>query len=220
MGNPASKPNSDWKDGFLFVGNHPALDFLNTRPVQDGQALELLPDFNAVLRWYQAAGLLSHSVASDLQRRWEASAQAQRTADSLRALREKLRNEILSWEEGGTLQSATLEELNRLMAQHPMRTRLKTTGQRAAKELYFEAHEPEDLFAPLAYSAGELFASADRKRVRRCAQCVLHFYDTSKKGTRRWCSMGLCGNRHKVAAYAARQRQQRRHAERANADHH
>jgi len=23
----------DWRDGFLFVGKHPALDFLNTRPV-------------------------------------------------------------------------------------------------------------------------------------------------------------------------------------------
>jgi predicted RNA-binding Zn ribbon-like protein len=46
----------------------------------------------------------------------------------------------------------------------------------------------------------------DRNRVRKCDQCVLHFHDISKKGTRRWCSMQLCGNRLKVAAYAARQR--------------
>ena len=39
---------SVWKDGFLFVGNHLALDFLNTRPVQDGEAMELLPDFAAL----------------------------------------------------------------------------------------------------------------------------------------------------------------------------
>jgi hypothetical protein len=51
--------SSDWVDGFLFVGNQLALDFLNTRPVQDGEALELLPDFTALLRWYKAAGLLS-----------------------------------------------------------------------------------------------------------------------------------------------------------------
>jgi len=51
-----------------------------------------------------------------------------------------------------------------------------------------------------------LFAEADRNRVRKCGQCVLHFHDTSKKGIRRWCSMRLCGNRLKVAAYAARQR--------------
>ncbi|PYU38741.1 MAG: hypothetical protein DMG54_29400 [Acidobacteria bacterium] len=63
------------------------------------------------------------------------------------------------------------------------------------------------MFAPLAHSAATLFATVDHKRVRKCAQCVLHFYDTSKKGTRRWCSMQLCGNRLKVAAYAARRRQ-------------
>jgi putative stress-induced transcription regulator len=36
--------SSDWRDGFLFLGNHRALDFLNTRPVMDGQPLELLRD--------------------------------------------------------------------------------------------------------------------------------------------------------------------------------
>jgi predicted RNA-binding Zn ribbon-like protein len=51
-----------------------------------------------------------------------------------------------------------------------------------------------------------LFANIDRRRVRKCDQCVLHFHDTSKKGTRRWCSMQLCGNRLKVASYAARRR--------------
>ena len=43
--------------------------------------------------------------------------------------------------------------------------------------------------------------------MRKCGECVLHFYDTSKKGTRRWYSMQLCGNRLKVAAYATRQRE-------------
>ena len=42
----------------------------------------------------------------------------------------------------------------------------------------------------------------DCGRVRKCACCVGHFFDTSEKGTHRWCSMGLCGNRLKVAAYA------------------
>ena len=72
-------------------------------------------------------------------------------------------------------------------------------------ELWFESRQPEDLFAPLVASTANLFAEVDRSRVRMCGQCVLHFYDTSKKGTRRWCSMRLCGNRLKVAAYAARQ---------------
>jgi predicted RNA-binding Zn ribbon-like protein len=37
-------------------------------------------------------------------------------------------------------------------------------------------------------------------RIRRCANpdCVLWFEDTSRPGTRRWCSMAACGNRDKA----------------------
>jgi predicted RNA-binding Zn ribbon-like protein len=124
----------------------------------------------------------------------------------MRELRERLRKEILAWERGGMLHNSIINELNGLMAEHPMLIRLKASADRSTTELWFEPHQPKDLFAPLVYSAAALFANADRSRVRKCGNCVLHFYDTSKKGTRRWCSMQLCGNRLKVAAYAARQR--------------
>jgi predicted RNA-binding Zn ribbon-like protein len=200
---------SEWKDGFLFLGNQLALDFVNTRPVLKDEPTELLPDFGALLRWFQAADLLSSAEAGGLRRRWGESGRAQQVVESMRELRKKLRNEILVWERGGAVHDSTIRKLNRLMAEHPMRTRLRTDGKGPATELYFEARQPEDLFAPLAHSAAALFANAERKRVRRCDHCVLHFHDTSKKGTRRWCSMQLCGNRLKVAAYAARQRQSR-----------
>ncbi len=205
--NRAKTPqNSDWKDGFLFLGNQLALDFLNTRPVQDGEPMELLSDFSALLRWFQAAALLSSREAASQQQRWGESGRARRTVEAMRELREKLRQEILTWERSGTVRHSTVAELNRLMTDHPMRTSLKATGKGFATHLYFTPQQPEDLFAPLAYAAAALFAHVDRKRVRKCGQCVLHFHDISKKGTRRWCSMRLCGNRLKVAAYAARQR--------------
>jgi len=47
-----------------------------------------------------------------------------------------------------------------------------------------------------------LFANVERNRIRK--RSVWHLNDISKKGTRRWCSKQLCGNRLKVAAYAAR----------------
>ena len=206
MGRVKTIRASDWRDGFLFVGNQVALDFLNTRPVQNGEPMELLPDFSALLRWFQAAELLSAREVATLQQEWRESVRARRTVEAMRDLREKLRKEILEWEHGGTVHRSTVEELNRLMAEHPMHTRLKTSGRGCATELWFEARDPEDLFAPLARSLAALFADVDRGRVRKCDQCVLHFHDTSKKGTRRWCSMQLCGNRLKVAAYAARQR--------------
>jgi len=199
-------PDSDWKDGFLFVGNQVALDFVNTRPVQNDEPVEWLPDFPALLRWFQAASLLTSREVANLQQHWGQSIRARHVLDAVRALRERLRKEILSWEGGSAVHHSTVDELNRLMAEHPMRTRLKEKGHSPSTELWFEPHQPKDLFAPLAHSAAMLFANVDRNRVRKCDQCVLHFHDTSKKGTRRWCSMQLCGNRLKVAAYAARQR--------------
>jgi predicted RNA-binding Zn ribbon-like protein len=200
------KSHPDWKDGFLFIGNHLALDFLNTCPVQNDEPMELLSDFRALLRWFQAAEVLNSRDAANLWRQWEESAQARRTVEAMRELREWLRKEVLAWEGNGTLRGTTINELNSLMAEHPMLTRLKPSGDTFSTELWFEPRQPEDLFAPLAYSATALFTTAERSRVRKCGQCVLHFYDTSKKGSRRWCSMQLCGNRLKVAAYAARQR--------------
>ena len=194
--NGFNKPvrTSDWRDGFLFVANHLALDFLNTCPVQNGEATELLPDFDT-----------SGDVAN-LRQKWGESAQAQHVVEAMRELRERLRKEVLARERGSAVHRRAIDELNRLMAEHPMLTRMKASGSGPTTELWFDPRRPEDLFAPLAYSAATLFAAVDRNRVRKCRQCVLHFYDTSKKGTRRWCSMRLCGNRLKVAAYAARQR--------------
>lgn len=124
----------------------------------------------------------------------------------MRELRERLRKEVLSTERGGGVHHEAIDELNRLMAEHPMLTRLKASGSTSATDLWFDPRQPSDLFAPLAHSAAMLFADVDRNRVRKCGQCVPHFYDTSKKETRRWCGVQLRGNRIKVAAYAARRR--------------
>src|SRR5215472_9592442 len=95
-----TRSQSDGKDGFLFLGNQLALDFVNTRPVQDGQATELLPDFKAALRWFQAAHLLTPQQARSLQQHGENTTQARQTVEALRTLREELRREILAWEAG------------------------------------------------------------------------------------------------------------------------
>jgi predicted RNA-binding Zn ribbon-like protein len=198
---------SDWKDGFLLVGNELALDFVNTRPVVDGEPTELLKDFGSVLRWFQVADLLNSEQAAGLRRQWGGTTKAEKATEAMKDLRERLREEILRWEGGLAIRSSTLKELNELMEAHPMRTRLVMIGAAYSTKLWFEVREPSDLLAPLAHSAATLFATGDRKRIRKCDNCVLHFHDTSKKGTRRWCSMQLCGNRFKVAAYAARQRE-------------
>ena len=82
-------------------------------------------------------------------------------------------------------------------------------------EIQFVASESglEWLLAAVARSAAEIIAEGPRARLRLCAnpRCGLFFYDTSRTHRRRWCSMTVCGNRHKVAAFA-RRRSSVRHA--------
>jgi len=60
------------------------------------------------------------------------------------------------------------------------------------------------LLAAVARSAAELVAEGPGARLRLCAnpRCGLFFHDNSRTHRRRWCSMAICGNRNKVAAFA------------------
>jgi len=62
----------------------------------------------------------------------------------------------------------------------------------------------EWLLAAIARSAAEIVAEGAQARLRLCANasCGLFFYDNSRTHRRRWCSMAVCGNRSKVAAFA------------------
>jgi predicted RNA-binding Zn ribbon-like protein len=62
---------------------------------------------------------------------------------------------------------------------------------------------------PVAASAIELLTRDDLARVKQCSGldgCDWLFYDTSKNGSRRWCSMEGCGSRAKMRRYNARRR--------------
>src|SRR5216683_4989202 len=63
------------------------------------------------------------------------------------------------------------------------------------------------LLAAVARSGAEIIAEGARARLRLCANphCGLFFYDNSRTRRRRWCSMAVCGNRSKVAAFARKQ---------------
>ncbi len=62
------------------------------------------------------------------------------------------------------------------------------------------------LLAAVARSAAEIIAEGSQARLRMCANpsCGLFFFDASRTHRRRWCSMAICGNRHKVSSFAKR----------------
>jgi len=198
--------NSDWRDGFLFLGNQLCLDFLNTRPVDDGTAQELLPDCASLVRWLKAADLVPPREVKRLDRDWSGQQGFTEMMGQLREFRERLRQAVLQMETGGLPSRAFISTVNELLLAHPHIDHVTQTGSGFVRGQRFEPQVPLDVFGPIMDSVATLLTMPDQSRLRKCENCVLHFYDTSKKGTRRWCSMNICGNRLKVAAYTRRKR--------------
>lgn len=201
------------EERFLFLGNHLALDFLNTRPVVGGETVEFLEDGHALAGWLGAAGLVSREDARKLAARWRG-----REIPELLRFREALRQVVLDIEAGGGASPWTgfIALLNRLLEAHPRVNRMivdPNTEHGLQCVRRFTPRDPQDVFEVVADAAADLLAQTSGRgeaatRLRKCRNCVLHFLDTSKKGSRQWCSMSLCGNRSKVAAFAERKRQE------------
>lgn len=201
-----SKPASEWIDGFLSVGNHLALDFLNTRPVLADGPKELLPDVDALLRWLVASGVLPRQKSKSLAGKWIKMPQAAAFLRELLKFRERLRVTVIRQEAGLPVGTAFIAELNSLLKRHASVIALRRKGKKLDLDAAFELEKPKDVWAPIATAVAELLSNAPQTRLRKCEGCVVHFLDTSKKGSRRWCSMNICGNKIKVAAYQQRRR--------------
>ena len=193
--------SGEWTDGFLFVGNHLALDLVNTRLVNEEGPVELLPDTASLRRWCNAVGLLKGAEKDQFAQTWDNSPAVQRFLEEILIFREKLRSTILRLEAGKSPVSAFLQELNARLLAYPHLYVLVSSRSGTRRQTYLNAAHPSDLWRELAGSAAHLITDVPVNRLRKCEGCVVNFYDISKKGSRRWCSMHLCGNREKVSTY-------------------
>jgi len=192
---------------FLWLGNEPAIDFANTEIVQDGQTVDLLEKPEDLLDWMAAAEMLSSRALKDAKR---ALSQPQlqkaltRASEYRRVLKAALEN--LHQHKHIYTDRAAIAETNRLLACP------RTTFALSAVEKSFQLRrnwavtEPDDLSRPIALAFALLLTTQDAGRIRKCQNpdCVLFFLDTSKSGTRAWCSMEICGNKLRVAAFRKR----------------
>ena len=202
----AAKKPGDWVDGFLFVANRPILDFLNTKPVLAQGPTELLPDFHALERWLIASGIVASARTKRLIRSWRHSREAKDFLRELIAFRERLREAVLRMEGCSAPSDDFIKEVNARLLEYPPNTSLRKRDGVIVRESIFPLREPADLWVPIIDGAADLLSETETSRIRKCESCVLHFFDTSKKGSRRWCSMNICGNKLKVAAYQRRKR--------------
>jgi predicted RNA-binding Zn ribbon-like protein len=202
----ASQESNEWVDGFLFVANRQILDLLNTKPVLADAPTELLADVRALERWLTASGTVSSVRDKAAVREWRNSAEADVFLRQLIVFRERLRDTVLRIESGMLPSDVFVSEVNSLLFQYPRPASLRKRGGKLTRETIAEFHKPADLWAPIVEATADLLVETEPSRIRKCESCVVHFFDTSKKGARRWCSMNICGNKLKVAAYQQRKR--------------
>lgn len=102
-----------------------------------------------------------------------------------------------------------LEALNHALAEAPARTTLRRDRGLYGWDVDIRSGTALALLAPVLWSAGDLLAGPRLDRVRRCAnpECGWLFFDDSRAGKRRWCSMQSCGNRAKAKRHYHKSRE-------------
>jgi predicted RNA-binding Zn ribbon-like protein len=200
MTSPAMEP--------LFVGSHPAMDFLNTTLSPRGEAIELIGDGASFVAWLVSAGLLDATGASRLKRRLGVDALDAAAAEA-RKLREGAAQWIARWREApGADYTAEIRRLNGLLQRQECHRELVAAkkGMQLIERCGVES--AEELIPLVAKQIALLVATEQPALVKRCAgaECTLWFLDRTKAHSRLFCSASACGNRAKVAAFRERQR--------------
>ncbi|GAC1678244.1 MAG: CGNR zinc finger domain-containing protein [Candidatus Acidiferrum sp.] len=185
------------------LGGRLAVDFANTAP--SGNSLTW-PEF---IQFLDAARIVSAERRTQLLTLPLSEAQAvNRVLLKVLRLRESLRaifSAIVLHEKFPSGWIAPLNEILRVTEGHD-----ELALDQGVWRMEFIAREDglEWLLAAIARSGAEIIMEGAAAPLRRCANanCGLFFYDVSRTRRRRWCSMSLCGNRYKVAAFARRRK--------------
>ena len=174
------------------IGEPVSMDLLNTLWVESGRQYDLLDTADGLQTWLAGQPAIGPAAAASVT-----DAARRRLVD----LRETLRT-VVKARLGGRVNEEAQGQLNALLARGRLVRRLGPAG----PELTPEVDDPADLIAWLAADDYLRLLEQDPTRIRACAHpdCVLHFYDISRKANRRWCSMAGCGNRAKAARHYAR----------------
>jgi len=195
---------------FALIGNHRVLDFVNTEGLQNGERIDLLADFPDLVAWLAAAKVVARAEADGALRQWNGAPSGARALREARKLRAQCREMLEQIVRGRPVPGAALEAINTLLARPIGHSEVVRAPNGFLRRFRFELRAPVDLLVPVAETASDFLCHADLSLVRKCENlpCLRYFYDLSKNRTRRWCSMSVCGNRMKVAAYYRRAKRQ------------
>ncbi|WLH82095.1 ABATE domain-containing protein [Pseudomonas sp. FP2338] len=178
------------------LADEPVLDMLNTLANIDGvpwdfwQADADVQRWLVRLQWAEAGGIPVFDDGALLR--------------AARELREVIRELVAARKQGQAGNPAALNGFLRKAVSHPQL--LWPASGAPQLERQRKVQSAEQFLSPIAEAAANLLVAGDFNLIRRCEhpECILWFYDRTKAHKRRWCSMALCGNRHKVAEFRKR----------------
>jgi predicted RNA-binding Zn ribbon-like protein len=187
-----------------------SIDFANTRYSRGSEPVETFHDFSEMVRWCDTNAMLGREAAEGaLQWSEKHGRDAAAIFDDAIALRETIYRICFAMADGKAPEARDVTAINAALDRAPERRvlahREKTFGWRIDRDVLNAA----SLLAPVLWSAGDLIVSPEVGRLRHCLndQCGWLFMDDSKNGSRRWCSMQICGNRAKAHRHYVRSKQ-------------
>jgi len=190
------------------IGRRLAVDFANSGSARRPLSWEELVVF------LEATQVISSERSALLLELPEADPHAaQALLQRASSFRDTLRRAFVALIRREATQIETVEAINEVLRVTEGHDELLFDAGRWRIEFVAREDGLEWLLAAVARSAAEIVAEGADARVRICAnpECGLLFYDASRTKRRRWCSMAVCGNRHKVASFA------KKHARTTNA---
>lgn len=203
---------------FKLLGGNLAIHFANSTYAGSSDG-DPLADWAALIAFLGQAGVISSEQRERLVElssvALESTAQVFRVAVELRSAIRRILEAMVG---RSPILPKNLEPINSVLRWTEGFDQIVPTADGRWRLLFVERQKRlEWLLAAIARSAAELVAEGPDAPVRKCAnpKCVLYFYDTSRTGQRRWCSMAVCGNRNKVAEFARRHRRPKRRGKKA-----
>jgi predicted RNA-binding Zn ribbon-like protein len=197
----------------LFVGDAPALDFLNSVATPVDAAVEWLDDGEGLLKWLEQSGFVSALLLKQM-RSQSFPGELNKVAAQARNLREWFRG-FVQKHKGRPLSPDAIKELeplNRLLARDESFRQIVPAKSKGGHALELRSsrrwRSPEALLLPVAEALAYFVCSEDFTYVKACEgpACTLLFADHTRTRARRWCSMAICGNRAKQAAHRRRRK--------------
>jgi predicted RNA-binding Zn ribbon-like protein len=166
--------------------------YANTYDVDvDAPVLDAFTDPDALTDWLRAHDLIGAGEQADTD-----------DLDLARTFRSGLRTAMRRHHDGE--QRPATPDLDAAAARLPLRIEFDGTRPR----LVPAGGGARGGLARLLVAVADAESDDAWSRLKICFadDCQLAFYDTSKNRSRRWCSMGVCGNRQKTRSYRTRQR--------------